>query len=177
MLKKNLLRHPVTRGPVQGPGKRKYGSAGRSIKIRKLSWKHFLLISLIIFILPVVREWQTLLYGERVTGEVIAYRQFNPDGEIVHDGQIVRSEIEFIKSGKRYYLYGPENLKYKLGKQVSIRLSKKKPGDFIIASFSGFYLQKRSVSLLIVFTIWLAIYSTIVQVQKGTLTDRGKRIS
>lgn len=151
---------------------------GKSVsKARFLELKliHFILISILILILPVVKEWHTLLYGQRLQGEVVAYKQFDVSGELDSNGPVVRSEIQLLDSDKIYFIYGPENTKFKLGKQLPVILSKKKPGEFIIATFSGFYLHKRSVSLIIVLTIWLAIYSTIVQYQKGTLIQRKKR--
>ena len=156
---------------------RKDGSAGKGKKssqqgrfrFGKLNWIHFVVISLLILLLPVVREWRTIAFGERVEGTVVAQRKFESGGGVFFGDFHTSSEIIYTLNGKSYTVYGPENMEYQVGSTLPLILDSKKEGKVIIATLSGFYLQMRSVSMIMVLLVWIAIYSTIVQIQKGTL--------
>lgn len=86
-----------------------------------------------------------------------------------------RAVIEYSYGERTSRVFGPENLKYEIGEKIPLIIHPDKEDEYIIASLSGFYIHKRSIALVIVLILWIAIYTTIVQVQKGTTHRRRQR--
>jgi len=139
------------------------------MKIKRLNSAHFLVIFLLILALPVVKEWRMLLFGDRVVGEVVGEKQVLSGGGGLYGALEYRSVIEFNYHEQTYRINGPENLRYRNGEKIPLIISPDDMDKIIIATFAGFYIQPRSVILIIVLLIWTAIYSTLVQIQKGTI--------
>lgn len=138
-------------------------SGGRKVYFRNLGIHHFFLISLLIFLLPIAREWRTIAFGDRVTGTVIENRKITKAERALIGGVEFRAMIAYTHQNKEMLMAGPENLQYDVGRQLPLIIHPDKPEKIIIANFAGFYLQKRSIAVIIVFILWLAIYSTLVQ--------------
>lgn len=83
-----------------------------------------------------------------------------------------RAVIEYSYGERTSRIFGPENMKYEIGEKIPLIIHPDKEDEYIIASLSGFYIHKRSIALVIVLILWIAIYTTIVQVQKGTTHRR-----
>jgi hypothetical protein len=137
-------------------------------KIRKLDYRHFLLVTILIFVLPVVKEWRLLLTGTRVEGTVTGIQQKVSGDETLLRSVEFRAIIEYEFGGQKQILPGPENLRYKTGRKVPLILQPGNEDEIIIATLSGFYVQKRSIALIIVLILWIAIYTTLRQAQLGT---------
>jgi hypothetical protein len=143
-----------------------------TMKTGKLNIFHFIFISILIFILPVLKEWNLFIEGDRVNGLVTSTKKEITGQESLIRGVETRSLIEYSYKGKTYTILGPENLVYEEGRSIPMIIHPEKEGEFIIATFTGFYVQRRSIAIIIVFIIWIAIYSTIVQIQRGTVYKR-----
>jgi hypothetical protein len=111
------------------------------------------------------REWRSLAFGERVTGTVIENKKITTGEGALIGGVEYRAIIAYTHDNKEKLLTGPENLRYEQGTQLRLIIHPQKPDKVIIASIAGFYIHKRSIALIVVFVLWLAIYSTIVQGQ------------
>lgn len=133
-------------------------------KIIKLKPRNFWFIFAIILVLPVAKEYQYLLFGERLEGTVVGVKKTN--NEIGYLGQFVYSEIEYFIDGQRMTFKGPENIRYEIGEKLPLIVLPGKPEKVIIATFSGFYIDHRSIGLIIVLIIWLAIYTTLREQHK-----------
>lgn len=142
------------------------------MKIKRLNTIHFLVVSILILILPVLKEWDMILNGDRVEGVVIETRKEITGKESLIRGVEYRSIIGYRHKNRAYTLAGPENLVYETGKKVTLIVHPDKEGEVIIASLAGFYIHRRSIAIIVVLVLWIAIYSTIVQVQRGTIYSR-----
>ncbi len=138
----------------------------------RLKTIHFLVVSILILILPVLKEWDLVLNGDRVEGVVIETRKEITGKESLIRGVEYRSIIGYRYKNKTYTISGPENLVYETGKKVPLIVHPDKEGEVIIVSLAGFYIHRRSIALIIVLILWIAIYTTIVQVQRGTVYSR-----
>jgi len=137
------------------------------MKIGKLNIFHFWIIFLLILVLPVAKEWRMIVSGDRVTGTVVEIRKLTTGPGVLIGGIEYRPIIEYDYEGTRYQMVGPENTRYDVGTELPLIIHPRKRDKIIIATLAGFYIQPRSVSLIIVMLLWIAIFSTIVQVQKG----------
>ncbi len=150
------------------------GSAGKSStkkSIRKfgidgLNVKHFVLVTLVILVLPVVREWRTFIFGERVEGLVVG-PQYSAYVIGNTERLLIRTILEYEVDEKKEYVRAPDYYYLEYGDHVPMILKRGQPGKYIIATFPGFFLDKRSIALVIIFIIWVAFYSTVKQFQKG----------
>ncbi|MEX0981756.1 MAG: hypothetical protein WD577_06360 [Bacteroidales bacterium] len=142
------------------------------MKIMRLKTIHFLVVCILILILPVLKEWDMLLNGDRVEGIVIETRKEITGKESLIRGVEYRSIIGYRYKNRSYTIAGPENLVYETGKNVPLIVHPDKEGEVMIASLAGFYIHRRSIALIIVLILWIAIFTTIVQVQRGTLYSR-----
>ncbi len=137
-------------------------------KIKKLDYRHFLLVTVLIIVLPVVKEWRLLLTGDRVEGTVTGIQKKLTSNSTLIRSVEFRAIIEYEYGGQKQIMIGPENLRYKTGRKVPLILQPGKEEKIIIATLSGFYIQKRSIALIIVLILWIAIYTTLIQTQRGT---------
>ena len=142
------------------------------MKIKRLKTIHFLVVCILILILPVLKEWDMVLNGDRVEGVVIETRKEVTGKESLIRGIEYRSIIRYQYKNKVYTIAGPENLVYETGKKVPLIVHPDKGGEVMIASLTGFYIHRRSIALIIVLILWIAIFTTIVQVQRGTTYSR-----
>lgn len=142
------------------------------MKFNRLNIVHFLFIFLLILALPVAREYRLLLNGERVEGEVVEMQKVTSGENALIRLTEFRAVIEYRFRDRTYRIFGPENMKYEIGKKIPLIIHPGKEDKYIIATLSGFYIHKRSTALIIVLILWIAIYTTIVQVQKGTTHRR-----
>jgi hypothetical protein len=145
------------------------------MKFNRLNIVYFWIIFLVILALPVALEYQLLLNGERVEGEVVEMKKVTPNEDALIRLTEFRAVIEYRFNERTYRIFGPENLKYDIGEKVPLIIHPEKEDEYIIASLSGFYIHKRSIALIIVLILWIAIYTTIVQVQKGTTHKKRKK--
>lgn len=117
--------------------------------------------------MPVAREWKLLLHGDRVEGKVVEMKKYVPGEEVLIRITSFRAVIEFQYQERNFRIPGPENLEYEIGEKVPLIIDPEDTDNYIIATISGFYFQSRSVMLIIVLILWIALYTTIVQTQKG----------
>jgi hypothetical protein len=143
------------------------------LKKKRLNIVHFWIIFLLILVLPVAREWRLLLNGERVEGEVVEMQKITSGEDALIRLTEFRAVIEYRYMDRTYRIFGPENMKYEIGEEIPLIIHPEKEDEYIIASLSGFYIHGRSVVLIIVLILWIAIYTTIVQAQKGRYTGSG----
>lgn len=142
------------------------------MKLNRLNIKHFLLVSLLILVLPVLKEWKTLLMGVKVEGVVLEMKK-----KVSGEGSLFRS-VEYRAVIGYYYnerpciIEGPENLVYETGKRIPLIVHPDREDQVIIANLAGFYIHQRSIALIVVFFLWIAIYTTIFQMQRGTIYGR-----
>jgi hypothetical protein len=142
------------------------------MKLKRLNIKHFLLVSILILVLPVVKEWKTLLMGERVEGVVLEMkRQVSGEGSLFRS-VVNRAVIGYYYNERPCIIEGPENLVYDTGKRIPLIVHPDREDKVIIANLAGFYIHHRSIALIVVFFLWIAIYITIVQMQHGTIYGR-----
>ena len=143
-------------------------ASSRGKRIRKLDYRHFLLVTVLILVLPVVKEWRLMLTGDRVEGTVTGVQKKVAGGQSLFRDIEYRSLIEYEYRGSKQVMEGPENLRYKAGKKVPLIIDSANEERIIIATLSGFYIQKRSITLIIVLILWTAIYTTLSQAQRGS---------
>lgn len=142
------------------------------MKIKRLNIIHFLFVFVLILVLPVLKEWKVLLQGDRVEGIVVETKKEVAGKESLLGGVEYRSIIEYNYKDRAYLISGPENLVYEMGKKIPLIVHPEKEGEVIIANLAGFYIHRRSIALIVVMVLWIAIYTTIVQVQQGTVYKR-----
>jgi hypothetical protein len=142
------------------------------MRIKRLNIIHFLFVFFLILVLPVLKEWDVLLRGDRVEGVVIETKKKITGQESLIRGIEYRSIIRYNHKDRTYLISGPENLLYETGKKIPLIVHPEKEDKVIIANLTGFYIHQRSIALLVVLILWIAIYSTIVQVQQGTIYKR-----
>lgn len=142
------------------------------MRVRRLNIKHFLLVSILIMVLPVLKEWKILLQGDRVEGVVVETKKEITGMESLIRGVSYRSIIRYNYKDRTYHIAGPENLVYDTGKTIPLIVHPEKEDEVIIANLTGFYIHKRSIALLVVLVLWIAIYTTIAQIQQGTVYRR-----
>ena len=145
------------------------------MKIRRLNIFHFWIVFLLILALPIAREWRLLLHGERVEGTVVEMRKFGPGEEALIRLTEFRAVIEYRYKGSTRTVIGPENMKYEIGTKIPLIIHPEKEDEYMIASITGFYIHRRSIALIIVLLLWVAIYTTIVQMQKGTVSGKKQK--
>ncbi len=142
------------------------------MKIKRLNIIHFLFVFVLILVLPVLKEWKTLLQGDRVEGVVIeTKKEVTGKGSLIR-GVEYRSIIRYNYNNRTYLISGPENLVYETGKKIPLIVHPEKEDEVIIANLAGFYIHNRSIAMIVVLILWIAIYSTIVQIQRGTIYKR-----
>ena len=142
------------------------------MKKRRLNIFHFWIIFLLILALPIAREWKLLLNGERVDGTVVEMKKFGPGEEALIRLTEFRAVIEYQHKGSTRTVIGPENMRYEIGTKIPLIIHPEKEDEYMIASITGFYIHRRSITLIIVLLLWVAIYTTIAQMQKGTVTRK-----
>jgi hypothetical protein len=133
---------------------------------------HFLLVFVLILVLPVLKEWKTLLQGDRVEGVVVeTKKEITGNGSLIR-GVEYRSIIGYNYKDRAYFIPGPENLVYETGIKIPLIIHPEKEDEVIIANLAGFYIHNRSIAMIVVLILWIAIYTTIVQLQRGTIYKR-----
>jgi hypothetical protein len=142
------------------------------MRIKRLNIIHFLLVFVLILVLPVLKEWKILLQGDRIEGVVVETKKEITGKESLIRGVEYRSIIRYNYDNRSYLIPGPENLVYETGRKIPLIVHPEKKDEVIIASLSGFYIHRRSISLIVVLFLWIAIYTTIVQLQQGTVYKR-----
>ena len=130
---------------------------------------YFWIVFFLILVLPVAREYKLLLSGERVEGEVIEMQKITTGEDALIRLTEFRAVIEYQYNNQSHRIFGPENVQYEQGETLPLIINPADPDKYIIATFTGFYFQQRSVVMIIVMILWIAIYTTIVQIQKGTV--------
>ncbi|HKK64116.1 MAG TPA: hypothetical protein VJ951_16240 [Bacteroidales bacterium] len=121
--------------------------------------------------MPVFKEWNTLLTGNRITGISVGKKLFDIGEGPYMRKNVQRTGILYIQDDMSHLVYAPDNLTLAPGKEIPLIINKKDPDYYLIATIPGFYLQfNRAVKLVIVLIIWGAIFSTLIQIQKGNLT-------
>ncbi len=142
------------------------------MKINRLNNKHFLLVSLVILLLPVLKEWNILLKGVRVEGVVLEMKKKVSGEESLFRSVERRAVIGYYYNDSARTIEGPENLEYETGKRIPLIVHPDREDKVIIANLAGFYIHQRSITLIVVFFLWIAIYTTLVQMQRGTIYGR-----
>lgn len=142
------------------------------MKLRRLNIKHFILVAFLILILPVLKEWNILLRGVRVEGVVVEIKKKVSGERSILRSVEYRSVISYHYKERAYIIEGPENLKYEIGKTLPLIIHPDREDQVIIANLAGLYIDQRSIALIVVFFLWIAIYTTLVQMQRGTIYGR-----
>jgi hypothetical protein len=142
------------------------------MRIERLNIKHFLFVFILILVLPVLKEWKILLQGERIEGVVVETKKDVTGKESLIRGVEFRSIIRYNYKEQTYLIAGPENLVYEIGKIIPLIVHPEMEDEVIIANLAGFYIHRRSIALIVVLILWIAIYTTIVQLQQGTVYKR-----
>lgn len=151
----------------------KYAFEFKWFRIKRLRRFHFVLVALVILILPVLKEWNTLLYGYRVQGISVGEKLFDLGSGYYVQKNVQRTGISYTLEGNNNIVPAPDNITIPPGEKVPLLISKKDPEYYMIATIAGFYLQfNRAVKIVIVLIIWGAIFSTLLQIQKGKLSAR-----
>ena len=102
-------------------------------------------------------------------------KKFGPGEEALIRLTEFRAVIEYTYEGSTGTVVGPENMKYEIGTKIPLISHPEKKDEYLIASITGFYIHRRSITLIIVLLLWVAIYSTIAQMQKGIVTGKKQK--
>jgi hypothetical protein len=136
----------------------------------KITRTQFILITLLFLLLPFSVQWKLLLFGGRTQATVIQENILSLPNAPVED-QDVYTKIRFEANGRYFDIAGPENVKYPVGKQLTIFYNKKNPEKYVIASFSGIFLNNKTLIPLTLLLFWFAFYATVNQKNRKNNKD------
>lgn len=128
----------------------------------RISKTQFYIITLLFFLLPISANWRLFLFGKRTTGIVIQPKIT----EVLTGNTERRSIIYFETPNRHYYIYGPEDAIYPIGKEIRIIYRESKPEDYILLNFTGLLLTNKTIIPLVLLILWLSFYLSVKQSQK-----------
>jgi hypothetical protein len=126
---------------------------------QKLTLKKFLLVGFFIIAIPILFNFDYLLFGEKVNGIAKELLTIRIKGS---KSSYTVSLVEFVVNTKSYDFIGPKNVLFEKGEVVEIYYIKKSPKKATLASPQYFYRNHPIVNVVcIVFMIfWFAGFFT-----------------
>lgn len=133
----------------------------------KISRINFWLITILIILIPVSKEFKLLLWGTRTSGEVvslkISHNKSSPNGsraEREADYDFMCVVIEFKTKDAVVRMNGPAYVKYDLGERVTIIYDDKNPAHCIMPTLAYLYSIQHSLWLIPILMVWIAFYTS-----------------
>lgn len=124
---------------------------------QKLTYRVFLSVSFFVIALPILFNFEYLLFGEKINGEMIGVESI---GNVRAGAEV--SIIKYSVGDKIYEYTGPINVIFEEGDLVEIYYLKTNQQNATLASPVHFYFTSSGLnSLCAIFLIfWIAIFST-----------------
>lgn len=126
---------------------------------QKLTLKTFLLVGFFLIALPILFNFDYLLFGEKVNGIAKELLMIRIKGR---KSSYTVSRVEYVVNTKSYDFIGPKNVLFEEGELVEIYYIKKSPEKATLASPQYFYGNHPIVNVVcIIFMIfWFAGFFT-----------------
>lgn len=124
---------------------------------QKLTYKVFISMSFLVISLPILFNFEYLLFGEKANGVMVGVESVS----IIRSSAAV-SIIEYSVRDRRYEYAGPKNVIFEEGEFVELFYIKSNPQNATLASPLYFYFTAPGLnSLCAIFLIfWIAVFST-----------------
>lgn len=128
------------------------------MKTYTISGWTFAVVCLLILALPLSRKWKLIIRGEKAGGVVSAYRPVVKEHADDSKTLDYASEVLFRAGDSTYVARGPESIRYKQGRRVTVLYDPEDPGRNSILTFSALYLSDYSALPLVLLILWGAFY-------------------
>lgn len=125
----------------------------------QISRKKFLLITLMFLLIPLSANYRLLIFGEKTKGVVTEQKRASKNAETIY------SIIHFEAEGRYIDFIGPEDVKYPVGKEVTIFYNKKNPRKFIMFNVAGLVLNNKMILPGVLLIMWFAFYLAMRETQ------------
>lgn len=124
---------------------------------QKLTLKLFLLVSFFVISIPILFNFNYLLFGEKVNGVVT--ENYTMEGR---RSNYTVSQIEYRVVKNIYSFIGPKNLVFDDGEIVEIYYIRDNPQDAALASPIYFYFNSSGINIIcsIFMIFWIAMFFT-----------------
>lgn len=124
---------------------------------QKLTLKVFLLVSFFVISIPILSNFNYLLFGEKVNGVVT--ENYTMEGR---RSNYTVSQIEYRVVKNIYSFIGPKNLVFDDGEIVEIYYIRDNPQDAALASPIYFYFNSSGINIIcsIFMIFWIAMFFT-----------------
>jgi hypothetical protein len=132
----------------------------------RISRYQFYIITFLILLLPLSSSWKLLLFGEKTKGIVTGHIKKYVQGGNYASPSFEKTSVIQYSDGKQYYeFYGPEEIVYPVGKEITIFYNPKKPKKFLMFNFVGLFFSQKMIFPGVLLIVWAAFYLTVVQNQ------------
>jgi hypothetical protein len=139
----------------------------------KISRFQFFLISVLILLLPLSSNWKLFLFGEKTKGVVVGVRHNLARGSSSYTASLETVSVIRFSVGENYYeFYGPGEVIYHEGKEITVFYNPKNPEKFLMFNFAGIFLSSKVIIPGVLFLVWVAFYLSINQSQQKKSTHR-----
>ncbi|MCE2961670.1 MAG: DUF3592 domain-containing protein [Chitinophagales bacterium] len=124
---------------------------------QKLTLKVFLLVSFFVISIPILSNFNYLLFGEKVNGVVTG--NYTMEGR---RSNYTVSQIDYRVAKNIYSFFGPKNLVFDDGEIVEIYYIKDNPQNAALASPIYFYFNSSGINIIcsIFMIFWIAVFFT-----------------
>jgi hypothetical protein len=126
---------------------------------QKLTLKVFLLVGFFIITIPILFNFDYLLFGEKVHGVAKELLTIRIKGG---KSSYTVSRVEYVVNAKSYNFIGPKNVLFEEGELVEIYYIKKTPKKATLASPQYFYRSQPIVNVIctIFMIFWMSLFFT-----------------
>ena len=126
---------------------------------QKLTLKRFLLVGFFMIALPILFNFDYLVFGEKVDGVAKELLTMRIKGS---KSSYTVSRVEYVVNTKSYNFIGPKNVLFEEGEVVEIYYIKKSPKKATLASPQYFYCNHPIVNVIctIFMIFWMAMFFT-----------------
>jgi hypothetical protein len=130
-----------------------------------VSKKQFYIITVLFLLVPFSVHWRLFVFGQKTTAVVL--RHIAPHSSFAYNSESTSkyAVIGFQADNEYIEFKGPEDLKYPIGKKITVVYNSKKPSQFVMLNFAGIVLSNKMIIPGVLLLAWFAFYITIRQMK------------
>jgi len=133
----------------------------------KITRAQFYLISALILLIPVSREYKLYLFGESAEGKVIgssaAFQKFSTRYNGSGVRKVYNTMLKFEFEGGEYLCVSNMDLDLPIGLEKKVLFKTEDPYDSIIANPMYLYASRSTVLVAILFFMWHSFYWSFIK--------------
>ena len=134
----------------------------------KISFKRFLIITLLFLLVPISVNWRILIFGQKTNGIVVDYIKTYQYGH-----EVINYSVIQYKANNRYYeITGAEYKVYPLNTEITVVYKKSNPEKFLLLTFPGLFYTNKMIVPGVLLIVWFAFYLAMSQTYNETAKSK-----